>query len=55
MLDFTTLVKWMLEEVMKNEGKGGRCFWALWSLLLLAVVLFGGAALLTAIAALMRG
>lgn len=48
-MDFTTIIKMILEKAMDNNQTSSKAFWALIAVVALAVVLFGGAAVITAI------
>lgn len=53
MNDFTTMLKILLEKFMNEEHAGSKPFWAVWVLALLALLLYGGAAMIAAISQLL--
>lgn len=48
-MDFTTLLKILLEKTMNNEQTQSKAFWAVWGLVLTAILLFGGASIIAAV------
>lgn len=52
-MDFTTIIKMMLEKAMDNNQAGNKRFWALLAVITLAVALFGGAAMVAAVSQLL--
>lgn len=48
-MDFTTLLKILLEKAMNNEQTQSKAFWAVWGLVLTAILLFGGASIIAAV------